>query len=110
MNQHDEAQPRNPQELVRAAEHTYHAWDEALGRKDLDAALALYAPDATIESPLVPHLLGSEVSICRGHDNLGGRVTQSPLFVGLLRMTKLTLRKKANIRVQGPPPYRPVRG
>jgi hypothetical protein len=70
MNQHDEAQPRNPQELIRTAEHIYHAWDEALGKKDLDAALALYAPDATIESPLVRHLLGSDVGICRGHDDL----------------------------------------
>lgn len=70
MNQYDEAQSRNPQELIRAAEHIYHAWDEALGKKDLDAALALYAPDATIESPLVRHLLGSDVGICRGHDDL----------------------------------------
>jgi ketosteroid isomerase-like protein len=51
-------------------ERIYHAWDEALGRKDVDAALALYAPDATIESPLIPHLLGVETGICRGHDEL----------------------------------------
>ena len=50
-----------------AAERIYHAWDAALGRKDLEAALALYAPDATIESPLVRHLLGGAEGICRGH-------------------------------------------
>ncbi len=33
------------------------ALDEALGNKDLEGALALYAPDATIESPLVQHLM-----------------------------------------------------
>ena len=70
MNQQDTSQSRNPQELIRAAERIYHAWDEALGKKDLDAALALYAPDATIESPLVRHLLASDVGICRGHDDL----------------------------------------
>src|SRR5262245_55310465 len=51
-------------------EHIYHAWDEALGRKDADAALALYAPDAILESPLVRHLLGSERGILLGRDEL----------------------------------------
>jgi hypothetical protein len=32
--------------------------DAALGAKDLDASMALYQPDATLESPLVRHLLG----------------------------------------------------
>ena len=40
-------------EAIRAAERIYHEWDEALGRKDIDAALKLYAPDAVLESPLV---------------------------------------------------------
>jgi len=70
MNQQDTLQARNPQDLIRAAEHIYHAWDEALGKKDLDAALALYASDATIESPLVRHLLGSEIGICWGRADL----------------------------------------
>lgn len=54
----------------QSVEKIYTAWDEALGRKDFDAALALYAPDATIESPLIPHLLGTDVGICRGHEEL----------------------------------------
>ncbi len=48
----------------------YREWDEALRTNDLDAALALYASDATIESPLIPHLLGVERGICRGQDEL----------------------------------------
>jgi ketosteroid isomerase-like protein len=57
-------------EAIAAAERIYQAWDEALGARDLDAALALYAPDATIESPLVAHLLGCESGICRGRDEM----------------------------------------
>ena len=41
-------------------QHIFTAWDEALGAKDVDAAVALYRPDATLESPLVCHLLGTE--------------------------------------------------
>jgi hypothetical protein len=51
---------------TQAAERIYHAWDEALGRKDLDAALSLYAEDATLESPLVRYLRGSEGGVIRG--------------------------------------------
>jgi ketosteroid isomerase-like protein len=41
-------------------EHVYYAWDEALSRNDVNGLLALYAPDAILESPLVPHLMGWE--------------------------------------------------
>ena len=51
-------------------ERVYREWDEALRRSDLDAAVALYAPDATIESPLIPHLLDREHGICRGQGEL----------------------------------------
>ena len=39
--------------------HIFEAWDAALGAKDSDASMALYQPDATLESPLVRHLLGT---------------------------------------------------
>jgi hypothetical protein len=39
------------------AERVYRDWDDALGRKDVEAAIALYAPDCVLESPLVSHLL-----------------------------------------------------
>ena len=51
-------------------EHIFTAWDDALGAKDLDAAMALYQPDATLESPLVCHLLGTKAGVVRGRDNL----------------------------------------
>jgi ketosteroid isomerase-like protein len=46
-----------------AIEQISRAWDEALGAKDLDASMALYQPDATLESPLVCHLLGVEEGV-----------------------------------------------
>jgi len=55
---------------TREIERIYTEWDKALRTNDLDAALALYASDATIESPLIPHLLDVERGICRGHDEL----------------------------------------
>jgi ketosteroid isomerase-like protein len=48
----------------------FTAWDEALGAKDLDASMALYHQDATLESPLVCHLLGTEEGVVRGRENL----------------------------------------
>jgi len=49
-------------------ERIYKLWDDALGKKDLDAALALYADDASIESPLVAHLLNINEGIVQGKD------------------------------------------
>jgi ketosteroid isomerase-like protein len=56
-------------------ERIYHLWDEALGRKDLEAALALYADDASIESPLVQHLMKTSQGIVQGKDQLRQFVT-----------------------------------
>jgi hypothetical protein len=57
-------------EAIRTAERIYHEWDDALGRKDIDAAMKLYAPDVVLESPLVRHLLGGAEGIVCGRDNL----------------------------------------
>ena len=51
-------------------ERIFHAWDEALGAKDIDAAMALYREDTTLESPLVCHLLGTPEGVVRGRENL----------------------------------------
>jgi hypothetical protein len=51
-------------------EHIFRAWDDALGAQDLDASMALYAPDATLESPLVCHLLRTDEGVVRGRQNL----------------------------------------
>jgi hypothetical protein len=53
-----------------AIERIFNAWDEALGAKDLDASMALYHEDASLESPLVRHLLGVEEGVIRGRENL----------------------------------------
>jgi hypothetical protein len=50
--------------------HVFTAWDDALGAHDLDAAIALYQPDATLESPLVCYLLGTDEGVVRGRENL----------------------------------------
>jgi ketosteroid isomerase-like protein len=57
-------------ESIAAIEHVFRAWDQALGAKDLDASMALYHPDATLESPLVCHLLGTDDGVVRGREAL----------------------------------------
>lgn len=54
----------------RTPEEILHAWDEALGRKDVAAAAALYAPDALLESPLVCHLMGVERGVLQGREEI----------------------------------------
>ena len=51
-------------------ERIYRLWDEALGNRDLEASLALYAEDASIESPLVAHLLKTRNGIVQGKEAL----------------------------------------
>jgi hypothetical protein len=51
-----------------AIERIYAQWDEALGAKDTESAMALYHPDATLESPLVCHLLGTGEGVVRGRE------------------------------------------
>jgi ketosteroid isomerase-like protein len=48
----------------------YQDWDDALSKNDAAALLELYAPDAVLESPLVPHLMGTQTGVCRGHAEL----------------------------------------
>jgi ketosteroid isomerase-like protein len=57
-------------------EHIFTAWDAALGAKDVDAAVALYRPDAVLESPLVCHLLDTDEGVVRGRENLRRFVSQ----------------------------------
>lgn len=62
--------PREDHQNADAITHVFKAWDAALGARDLDASMALYQPDATLESPLVRHLLGTDEGIIRGRENL----------------------------------------
>jgi predicted SnoaL-like aldol condensation-catalyzing enzyme len=57
-------------------ERIYRAWDEALGKRDLEASLSLYADDASIESPLVQHLLKQRDGIVQGKENLRKFITK----------------------------------
>ena len=58
------------QDARDTAERLYLDWEAAFSSNDLDRLLGLYAEDAVLESPLVPHLLGVERGICRGRDEL----------------------------------------
>jgi predicted SnoaL-like aldol condensation-catalyzing enzyme len=58
------------------AERIYRLWDDALGKKDIEASLSLYADDATIESPLVQHLMKSKEGIVQGKDDLREFITR----------------------------------
>jgi ketosteroid isomerase-like protein len=51
-------------------ERIYHEWDRALSKNDTAAILDLYAPDAELESPLVPHLMGGDNGVIRGREEL----------------------------------------
>jgi hypothetical protein len=53
-------------ESISAIEHVFTAWDNALGAKDVEAAMARYHPDATLESPLVCHLFDSADGVVGG--------------------------------------------
>ena len=55
---------------LQAAHRIYLAWDDALGRKNLDDSMKLYTEDATLESALVRHVLGTETGIIRGKRDL----------------------------------------
>jgi hypothetical protein len=67
---------KSPKEMI---ERIYHDWDKALSDNDPNALLALYAPDATLESPVVAHLLHQERGVCHGHEEL------KPLFETLAK-------------------------
>jgi hypothetical protein len=55
---------------TEAAERIYREWHDAFCRNDVPALLRLYAPDATIESPSIPHLMDRADGICRGIDDI----------------------------------------
>jgi ketosteroid isomerase-like protein len=70
MNVQDRSAKTIPPEQLKAVERIYRDWDKALSENDVERLLAIYAPDATIESPLIPHLMGIKTGICRGRDQI----------------------------------------
>ena len=61
---------------MQDAERIYRLWDDALGKKDLEASLSLYAEDASIESPLVQHLMKSKDGVVQGKEQLREFITR----------------------------------
>ena len=57
----------NRHEIIK---HIYHEWDDALSKLDVERLLAFYAPDATLESPLIRHLLKTDRGVLHWHDQL----------------------------------------
>jgi len=57
-----------PKDTAEAIRRVYREWDRAWSNDDLDAMIALYAPDAVLESPLIPHLLGGSDGVLRGRE------------------------------------------
>lgn len=51
-------------------ERIYFEWDRALSHNDAESLTQLYAEDAVIESPLIPHLMGKREGVCRGRHEL----------------------------------------
>jgi hypothetical protein len=60
----------------QSIERIYELWDAALAAKDVEAAVALYADDVRLESPLVRHLTGAERGVVEGRDALRDFVRQ----------------------------------
>lgn len=52
-----------------------HAWEDALAKHDVEALLACYAADATLESPVAAHILGGR-GVCHGHRELRPFLTE----------------------------------
>lgn len=61
---------------MQDVERIYKLWDDALGKRDLEASLSLYAEDASIESPLVQHLMNTAEGIVQGKNNLRAFITR----------------------------------
>ena len=57
-------------EYASPIERIYFEWDKALSSNDAEALSELYADDAVIESPLIPHLLGKQEGVCRGKQEI----------------------------------------
>lgn len=60
----------NNKQAIAAAARIYEDWAAGFATADLDRIVALYAPDAVLESPLVNVLLKTEDGIVSGRDNL----------------------------------------
>jgi len=51
-------------------ERIYHEWHDRARGRDVEGLLALYAEDATLESPLVPAIIGRESGVLDGREEI----------------------------------------
>jgi hypothetical protein len=68
--EHESVDAEEPFAGETTAERISREWDAALAHNDAEALVALYAPDAVLESPLIPYLLGKAEGMCQGRDEL----------------------------------------
>lgn len=66
----DLGQSRGSDQQSAAVERIYREWERAWANDDLEAMIALYAPDAVLENPLVPYMLGIKNGVLRGRDQI----------------------------------------
>ena len=58
------------EKLKSLAKQVYETWDKALAENDIQGLLNLYAPDALLESPLIPYLLKVDSGVISGKEAL----------------------------------------
>lgn len=52
------------------ARYIHDEWDRRTRAHDIPGLLDLYAPDATLESPLVPRIMDTDSGVVTGHAQL----------------------------------------
>lgn len=57
-------------EFTSDGERTYKPWDKYAREVNTDGLLSLYAPDATLESPVIPAILDADAGVLKGHSEL----------------------------------------
>ena len=57
-------------EFKSDGERIYKLWDKYARESDVEGLLSLYATDATLETPLIPAILGSDTGILKGYAEL----------------------------------------
>lgn len=55
---------------VEACQRIYESWHEHAKAGDVEGLLALYHPEAELETPLIPAILDRALGICRGQDEI----------------------------------------
>jgi hypothetical protein len=57
-------------EFSSDGERIYHLWDKYAREVDVEGLLSLYAPDATLETPVINAIFDSDDGVLQGHSEL----------------------------------------